>query len=64
MYTDIEMIDSIILALNKLEVKGVENMHIVISSIQKLASLKRGLEAEKEERRKAHERNDEQRADV
>lgn len=64
MYTDIEMIDSIILDLNKLEVKGVANMSIVISSIQKLASLKRGLEAEKEERRKAHDCNDEQRADV
>lgn len=64
MYTDTELIDSIILDLNKLEVKGVANMNIVISSIQKLASLKRGLEAEKEERRKEHAGNNEQRTDV
>ena len=64
MYTNTELIDSIILDLNRLEVKGVANMGIVISSIEKLGSLKRGLIADKEERRKEHERNNEQRADV
>ena len=54
MYTDTELIDSIILELNKLEVKGVANMGIVISSIEKLGALRRGIEAEKE-RKKAHE---------
>lgn len=64
MYTDTELIDSIVLELNQLEVKGVHNMNIVISSIQKLAALKRGLEAEKEERRKEHAGNNEPGADV
>lgn len=64
MYTATELIDSIILDLNRLEVKGVSNMGIVISSIEKLGSLKRGLEAEKEERRKAHEDHDEPGAGV
>lgn len=59
MYTDIELIDSIILHLNRLEVKGVANMNIVITSIQKLDALKKGIEAEKEERRKEHADNNE-----
>lgn len=62
--SSVEMIDSIIMDLNRLEVKGVTNMGIVITSVQKLGSLKRGLELEKEERRKEHERNNEQRANV
>lgn len=50
MYTSTELIDTIILELNKLEVKGVDNMAIVIDTIQKLSVLKKGLSKEKEER--------------
>lgn len=50
MYTSTELIDSIILELNKLEVKGVANMAIVIDAIQKLDALKNGLSKEKEEK--------------
>ena len=50
MYTSTELIDSIILELNKLEVKGVANMAIVIDAIQKLSALKNGLSKEKEEK--------------
>lgn len=50
MYTATELIDTIIQELNKLEVKGVANMAIVIDSIQKLSALKKGLIKEKEER--------------
>lgn len=45
-----ELIDSIIVNLNKLEVKGVANMAIVIETIQKLSALKDGLSKEKEKK--------------
>lgn len=48
MYTSTELIDSIILELNKLEVKGVANMAIVIETIQKLGALKKGLAKDEE----------------
>ena len=64
MYTNTELIDTMILELNKLEVKGVANMAIIIETVQKLAVLKKGLEKDKEERRKAHESDNEQRESV
>lgn len=49
MYTSTELIDSIIMELDKLEVKGIKNMAIVIETIQKLSALKNGLAKEKKE---------------
>lgn len=46
MYTSTELIDTIIQDLNRLEVKGVSNMAIVIETIQKLSVLKKGLAQE------------------
>ena len=49
MYTSTELIDSIIVELNKLEVKGVTNMAIIIDCMQRLSALKKGLSKEKKE---------------
>ena len=64
MYTDTELIESIIISLDKLEVKGVANMAIVIDSIQKLGALKNGLEAKKKKEGEPCDHHDKPGTDV
>lgn len=40
------LIDSIIIDLDSLEVKGIANMRIVFETVQKLAALKNGIKEE------------------
>ena len=51
MYDRYQLIDSMIVDLNRLEVKGVENMQIVLNTIGKLAALKDGLKEEETKER-------------
>lgn len=44
------LIKSIIVDLDRLEVKGVANMKIIFDSIGKLSALQEGLEKERKER--------------
>ena len=44
------LIESIICDLDKIEVKGAENMVIVINSIQKLSALRKALKDEEKEK--------------
>ncbi len=41
-----QLIESMVVALNRLTVQGVENMTIVIETIQKLDALSRGIKQE------------------
>lgn len=43
LYTTAGLIDSIIVELNDVETKGIENMGHIISSIQKLSSVKNAV---------------------
>lgn len=43
LYTTAGLIDSIIVELNDVETKGIENMSHIISSIQKLSSVKNAV---------------------
>lgn len=43
MYTTEEMINQVICNLNSITVSGVENMSLIISSIQMLSSVKEGI---------------------
>lgn len=43
-----QLIESMVVALNRLTVQGVENMTIVIETIQKLDALSRGIKQETE----------------
>ena len=60
-YDKYGLIDSMIVELNGLEVKGVENMRIVMETIQKLAALRQGLS---EEDKRREQDNDQQREDL
>lgn len=42
-YTQAEMIDSIICDMDKLEVKGIENAAIYVGCMQKLIALRKGM---------------------
>lgn len=61
LYTKYDLIDSMIVGLNCVNVSGVENMKIIIETIQKLGALKEGLKKEEEQRADNH---DEQRENV
>lgn len=50
MYNSIEMIDQIIVRLNDLSAKGIDNMVVVIDVVQRLSALKKGLEDEQKAR--------------
>ena len=43
MYTTEEMINQVVVNLNSITVAGVENMSLIISSIQMLSSVKEGI---------------------
>lgn len=43
LYTNYEMADSIMVKLNEIEVKGVENMGLIIDCIKQLSALKEGM---------------------
>lgn len=47
-YDSVGLVESIIVDLNNLEVKGVANMKIIFDSIGKLDALKKNLERENE----------------
>ena len=51
LYDKYGLLDSVIVDLNRLNVSGVENMQIILSSISRLSALKKGLREEE----KAHD---------
>ena len=57
MYDSIQMIEQIIVRLNDLSAKGIDNMVIVIDVIQRLSALKKGLEDEKKAQEEAYEQD-------
>ena len=50
LYDDVGMIDSVIVMLDGLEVKGVQNMKIIFDSIARLDAVKKSLINRKEEK--------------
>ena len=54
MYDTQTMIGSIIVDLNKVEVRGVENMALLIGCVQRLGALQKGLAEEERRRHEDH----------
>ena len=53
-YDKYGLIDSMVVELNKVGVKGIGNMKIIIETVQKLGALKEGLKKEEEARDNDH----------